>query len=264
MKKYFQIFKNSWSESFIYRLNFIMWRLRMVINILIVYFLWSSVTSSNQTIFGYSQSTILTYILGVSLLRALVLSSRTIDIANEINEGNLAYYLLKPINYYLSWFTRDLADKLLNIIFSVFEITLIILLLKPNFFLQTNPSYLLLFLFSCILAAVLYFFINMIFGFLAFWTPDTWPPRFIFFIFLEFFAGSFFPIDILPRPLYLIVQSLPFPYMLYFPLKIYLGQLPFLEITKGFLISALWVYLTYLLSKKMFNRGLSFFSAEGR
>ena len=125
-----------------------MWRVRSIIRLLAVYFLWLAIFRRNQELFGYNQELILTYVLGTSLVRALTLASRSVDVGGEIASGALSNYLLKPINYFHYWLSRDITDKLLNLSFVLVEVSLIIWLLKPPLFLQTNPFYLLTFLFS--------------------------------------------------------------------------------------------------------------------
>lgn len=265
MRKYWPVFKNTWEEYFTYRLNFVMWRVRTVLQLLVTYFLWWAIFQTREgEIFGYTQSLILTYILGTSFLRAIVFSSRTAEVGDEINRGNLTNFLLKPISYLKYWFTRDLADKLLNISFALFELTAIYFLLRPNLFLQTNFLNLFFFVLAIPLALVLYFYINFLLGLLAFWTPDVWAPRFVFLIFLEFFAGALFPLDILPSFLFETLKILPFSYLLFFPLKIYLGQVNFTQIIQGFLISLVWILFFYQLIQFVWRRGLRIYSAEGR
>lgn len=265
VKKYWPVFKNTWQEYFTYRLNFAMWRVRTVTQLLLVYFLWCAIFQNQKgEIFGYSQQLILTYILGVSFLRAIVFSSRTIDVGDEINRGNLTNFLLKPLSYLKYWFTRDLADKILNLTLAVFELTLIFWLLKPEIFWQADIWRLTLFGLAALLAMLLYFYINFLFGLLAFWTPEVWAPRFVFLIFLEFFAGALFPLDILPKFLFNTLAFLPFPYLLFFPLKIYLGQLGFFQITTGFVISLSWILVFYQIVQLVWHQGLRIYSAEGR
>lgn len=265
MKKYWPVFKNNWEEYFTYRFNFIMWRARMVLAILVVYFFWLAIFQNQEDqLFGYTQNLILTYILGSVFLRAIVFSSRTVNVGEEINQGNLTNFLLKPIGYFKYWFTRDLSDKLLNVIFAVFEIMALYLLLRPNIFLQTDISNLLLFTAGAFLALLLYFYINFLFGLVGFWTPETWAPRFVFFIFIEFFAGALFPLDILPKFLFNILNFLPFSYLLFFPLKIYLGQLNGPQITQGFLVAMFWILVFYKFSQAIWHKGLKVYAAEGR
>ncbi|MDP3998771.1 MAG: ABC-2 family transporter protein [bacterium] len=265
MEKYWLVIKNTWGEYFIYRLNFVMWRVRTILQLLVVYFLWSAIFQSQKgVIFGYTQSMILTYVLGGALLRATVFSSRTIDVGDEINRGNLTNFLLKPMSYFKYWFARDIADKILNIIFAVFELTVIYFLLKPPIFSQTDFLNLAFFAIGVGLAVILYFYINLLFGLLAFWTPETWAPRFVFFIFLEFLAGGLFPLDILPKFLYEILRFLPLFYLNFFPLKIYLGQLSILQIIEGMIICLSWIILSFWIVRVVWQRGLRVYSAEGR
>lgn len=264
MRKYFQIVKNTWDETVSYRLNFVMWRVRVVLQIITLYFLWLSILPKDTSFLGYSQPLMLTYILGTSLLSAFVLSSRSHSVGDEINQGNLSNFLIKPLNYFLYHFARDIADKSMNIIFSLVELTILLLLLRPPIFIQTEPIYLLLFFTSAVLALLLYFFFNFLLGLIGFWSPEVWAPRFIFFIVITFFAGGLFPLDILPKTVFEIFRYLPFTYLLYFPLKIYLGQLSTMAIIRGLTISFIWLILMYLLVRFVWNMGLKLYTAQGR
>ncbi len=264
MKKYFLIAKNTWDEMLTYRVSFFMWRLRTILQLLTIYFLWFSILPQNKSLLGYTQSTMLTYVLGISLIGSIVLSSRSYIVGEEINSGNLLNFLLKPINYFKYWFSKDIGDKSMNIVFSIIELTILFIILKPPFFFQTNLAYISLFFFSVVLSVILYFFFNLLLGFIGFWNPEVWAPRFIFIILLNFFAGAIFPLDILPGKIYLFLKLLPFPYLLYFPLKIYLGKLNFVEIFTGLTISFVWVILIYILVKFIWAKGLKAYTAYGR
>lgn len=264
MKKYLQIAKNTWDETVSYRLNFVMWRVRVVLQIITLYFLWISILPKDSSFLGYDQSQILTYILGTSLLSAIVLASRSYSVGDEINQGNLSNFLLKPINYFLYQFARDVGDKAMNIAFSLTELTILFFILRPPIFIQTNFGYIVPFLAATILAVILYFLLNFLLGLVGFWSPEVWAPRFIFIILITFFAGGLFPLDILPKSIYTFFQFLPFTYLLYFPLKIYLGQLALDEILRGLVISSVWLVLMFLIVKFVWHQGLKIYTAQGR
>jgi len=263
-KKYWLVVKNTFQETLVYRLNLIMWRVRTVLQLLTMYFLWLAVLPKGQIIAGYNQSLMLTYILGTSLLSSIVISSRIQSIGDEINRGDLSNYLLKPFNYFFYWFSKDIGDKAMNIIFSIVELSILFYLLKPPFFVQKDLSFLGLSLLAAIFGLFLYFFFNFLIGLLGFWSPDVWAPRFIFTIILSFFAGGIFPLDILPKQIFSFLQFLPFPYLLYFPLKIYLGKISMQETYFGFLMLFIWIFLLYLIVKFAWERGLKIYTAEGR
>src|SRR3989344_3347986 len=119
MKKYLTVFSLSFQNEFTYRLNFILWRFRNVLRILMTFFLWQVVFSTRTTAFGYSHSRMFSYILFVFVIQALVMAAPSNDnIGGEIGNGDLSNYLVKPISYLKYWLTRDLASKLLNALFA--------------------------------------------------------------------------------------------------------------------------------------------------
>lgn len=264
MKKYWLVAKITWEEMFTYRLNFIMWRIRWILGLLMIYFLWLSILPKDVVLFGYNQSLMLTYILGTSFISSIVISSKTNAVGDEINQGNLSNFLIRPINYFKYWFARDVGDKAMNIIFCVFELAILFFVLHPPVFIQTNFYFLFLTLVSIFIALVLFFFINFLLGLIGFWSPEVWAPRFVFYIISNFFAGSLFPLDILPKQIFTVIQFSPFAYLLFFPLKIYLGQLNIIEIYKGLLISIVWTIFFYFVLKYIWRIGLKDYTAQGK
>lgn len=263
MKKYWLIFKISWQANLIYRLNFVMWRIRTVLSLLLVYFIWWTVFQSQSKVFGYSQSSILTYVLVAAFIRAIVLSTRVIDLMDAINSGSIVNFILKPLGFVRYYLARDIADKLFNVLFYFIEITLIILILKPPVIFQQNILLLWLFLLSIITAMVIYFYLNFIISLLAFWLESSWGALFLMMILLESFGGGLFPIDILPKIFYNLLMLTPFPYLIFFPAKIYLGSLGISEIIFGFSTILCWIVLLHLFMYRLIRAGFRYYSAGG-
>lgn len=267
MQKYFQIFKISFEEEFVYKINFIMWRVRNVFQIIITFFLWSTIFSNPGTvIFGYDRAKILTYVFALMVVRAFVLSARAVDVSTDVAEGNLSNYLVKPLSYFKYWFTRDVASKTLNLGFAAVEFTALFLILKPAFYFQTDPFVLLAFLISVVIATLIFFCILFLISAVPFWAPELgWSAQFLVtIVILEFLSGSLFPIDILPIGLQKIVMATPFPYMIFFPVQVYLGKITGMAQIQGFLISAAWLAVLWVLMKYVWNKGLKVYQAIGR
>lgn len=264
MQKYLQIIKGTIEEYATYRLSFILWRVRLVVQLLVVYFMWWAIFSEHKELFGYTQGAMLTYVLFSSFVRPFVMGTRTQEVAEYIRSGSLSNYLVRPMRFLGFCASRDIADKLLNGIFAVFEIILLYLLLRPPLMIQTNIVMVLLALAALIMGMILFFYFSLLLSYMGFWTSDVWAPRFLSFVFAEFFTGALFPLDILPAPLYLLSQSLPFFYFIYFPLKVYLGQLPPMAILQGFLVGLIWVGGLWGLAHIVWMRGLRVYTAEGK
>jgi ABC-2 type transport system permease protein len=267
MNKYWSIFKISFQQEFAYKINFIMWRVRNVFQIIITFFLWSTVfTNPGTVVFGYDRARILTYVFALMIVRAIVLSARAVDVSSDIAEGNLSNYLVKPISYFKYWFTRDISSKVLNLGFAAVEFTALFLILKPDFYLQTDPYILSAFIISLLVAMLIYFCILFIVSAVPFWAPELgWASQFLVaIVIIEFLSGSLFPIDVLPSGLQRVVMSLPFPYMIFFPVQVYLGKITGVAQMQGFITSFIWLGVLWFFMKYIWNKGLRAYQAFGR
>lgn len=262
MKKYLSIFTITLQEIFTYRLNMLMWRVRQVFVFLIPFFIWKSVIGSGGDIYGYTFAGIMTYLFGTTILRSIVMGSRTIDLGWMINSGTLTIPLMRPLNIFSFFFIRDLADKIFNLGFMFIELPLIYFVFKPPLFLQSNPYILFYTIISIVFAILIYFYINIIFGSIAFWTRDIWAPRFMLMVIMEFATGAMFPLDMLPAMWQRIMLVLPFPYLLYVPLKVYLGSdsLLITHLATGFV----WVIILKVIANKIWHKGILAYESEGR
>lgn len=265
--KYWQIFKISFIQEFAYKVSFVMWRFRNVLQIFVAFFLWDKIfASSNSVFFGYDRSRILTYVFSIILVRALILSARAIDVSNDIAQGELSNYLVKPINYFKYWFTRDVASKALNVSFALVEFFILYLLLKPPLYFQTDVATIITFLISLLIAIILYFLVIFIVSSVPFWSPELgWGSFFLVNIILvEFLSGAAFPIDILPLGIQSFVMATPFPYLIYFPVQVYLGKISGALMIKELVVSLTWVLILGFSLKRIWARGLKVYESIGR
>lgn len=264
MKLYWQIAKNTWDETLTYRTSFVVYRLREILQILAMYFIWAVVIPPNGNFFGYTRSAMLTYVIATALVSDIVMSTRTTQIASEINEGVLTNFLVRPMHYLKYHFARDLGDKAMNICFSIVELTVLIMLLRPPLQFQTQPFSILLFLVAVICSIVLFFFISVLISFIGFWSNEGWGPRFVFYQMIVFFSGGLFPLDLLPKPVYEFFSLLPFSYLTFFPVKMYLDQFALPDIMKGFVVIFIWIFGLYKITQYVWMKGLRVYTAQGR
>lgn len=262
MKKYLAIFTITMQEIFAYRLNMIMWRIRQVFIFLIPFFIWKAVLGQGGEIYGYTFAGIMTYLFGTTVLRSLVMGSRTIDLGSMINSGNLTIPLMRPLNIFNFFFMRDLADKLFNLSFILFEIPLILIIFHPPVFIQTDLFTLFTTFVAVAIAVLIYFYINIIFGSIAFWSRDIWAPRFLLMVIMEFATGALFPLDMLPQFWQKIIYLTPFPYLLFVPLKMYLGS--GFSVALHLFTGLFWVLALGFLSNMLWKNGIKSYEAEGR
>lgn len=264
MPKYFQLIKNTIEEYVVYRLNFLLWRFRSFVFFLTLFFFWLAIYQGRTEIFGYQKAQMLTYVIGVAFLRGTVMASRSTDLEADIYTGGLSTYLLRPLSPRKFYFIRDIADKILNISLIFLEIGLVLYLFKPSFWFPQNLSTYFSFIVLALMSLFLFYFINLIAASLAFWTGAIWAPRWLLMLVLvEFMSGAVFPIDILPLWLSRFILATPFPYLIYFPLKVWLEQVSVVEVIRVMGMMSFWLVVMYFLSRLIWRKGLKIYSAWG-
>lgn len=267
MSKYTRVFTISMEHELVYRMNFIMWRFRNVIQVILVFFLWDAIFANPSTeVFGYTRDQMLSYVFGLLIVRGLVLSARSMEVSGEISRGDLSNYLIKPVSYFKYWLTRDISSKSLNLVFAIFETAILFIILKPPLFIQTNPTAIAGAIIAILFAMAIYFLLLFIIGAIPFWAPEAaWGVHFVITIVLvEFLSGALFPLDVLPPQILTVLSFTPFPYLIFFPLEIYLGKIVGLEIIKGLFISGAWIVIMWFFMNKIWNRGLKLYQGHGR
>jgi len=264
MKKYLQLAKITFEEYLVYRLNFYLWRFRSFIVFLTLLFFWLAIYGNQSEFLGYQKAQMITYVIGIAFLRTVVLGSRSADLGPQIRSGELTKLLLKPIKIIRFWFTRDVVDKSLNFFFTIIEILTIVWLLKLSFYLPHYLSTYFSFAILSLMAIFLYFFLSFTLSVVAFWTEEIWATRWLFgVIFLEFLAGAFFPLDVLPAWLTKIIYFTPFPYLVFFPMKIWLEQLNNGEIIRAIFICLIWLIFFWWLAVFLWKKGAKNYGAYG-
>lgn len=246
--KYILIAKNTLQEYFVYRVNFFFWRLQVFIFFVMFFLLWAAVSEGKNSLGLYSVSQIYTYFIIGYIIKAFVFTTRTADIGGDIQNGNISTLLIKPISTLKYYFSRDIIDKLFNLFFMFFEFILILILFKPTLTIPTLQNFL-FFLLFLILSIITFFFYSLVVSFAAFWSEDAWSSRFLFgVIFITLFSGQYIPLDLLPPIIGRILDFTPYPYMFYYPLKVWLGQVDqniiYLRLFNGSLICLFFFFLS--------------------
>jgi len=263
MRKYFTVFKTSWTNELAYRANFFLGRFRSLVFLILLYYVFYHLSLGSGRFAGYQTQEILTYVFTVHLLRALIFGNQSRAMALEINDGTFSAYLVRPINYFWYVFFRELAVRVMYFACALIELAVFSYFAKAAFiFLQSWKNFS-LFCLTGAIAMFLYFLLSYLVSLLAFWSREAMGPRFLFEWFLEFSSGAFFPLDILSKAMLISFQFLPFAYLIYFPAKVYLGKWDFWQIITGISIQAVWIFVISMLVFVAWKRGLRRYSGEG-
>jgi len=263
MKKYWFVFSLYWQEGLQQRASFFIDRFRSCVTLISFYYLWSALLKNRPSFAGYDYSQMITYVLGMDILRSLVFASRTYEIAGDINHGRLSAYLLKPVNFFVYTFFRDLSEKSINLVSAMMEVIGLTFLFHLKVHWPHDPFTWIWFLAAVGGAIWLNFLLNFMVGCWGFWTAESGGPRFLMELFVEFSAGAFFPLDILSKRLQAALQLLPSPYLVFFPLQIFLEKTTRAQLIDGLLIQLFWMAALSGIVYGVWTRGLSMYGAQG-
>ena len=263
MRKYFTLFTLSWQKQLEVRSDFVFEQGRSLAVLVSLYYLWSALLTNRTEVVGYSREQILTYVLMMTLLRGWVLACVTDRIPSEISRGKISELLLRPMSHLGYWATQDAAAKALNITAAALMLASFCAIVRPPFQLPPNGAAWAAFILSTVGGMIIYFQMSYMLGVMGFWTAQSWGPRFCFEIVLEFCAGAYFPIDLLPAAFQRVIAMLPFPYLVFHPLSIYLGRTPAAEYGQIFAHQILWIVALALASRALWRLGLRRYAAEG-
>jgi len=263
MRKYWFIYSLYWQEGLQRRASFFMERFRSLIVLISFYYLWSTLLANRTSFAGYDRSQMITYVLGMNILRSLVFAGKTDEIAYEINRGVLSGYLLKPVNFMAYTFSRDLSEKSINLLSALLEVLVLSKILKAPLAWPHRWETWFLFLFALIGAVLMNFMLSFVVGCWGFWTAESGGPRFCLELLLEFSAGAFFPLNVLPLHIQQILERFPSPYLVFFPLNIFLEKLSPHQLIAGFGTQFFWVAALAALTRVVWMRGLRTYAAQG-
>jgi len=195
----------------------------------------------------------------------VVTGSRVSEISGIIARGELSNYLLKPMSFLRHWFARDLSSRTIHTLFAMGEAGLLYAILRPPFYLQTDVASLAMFGVLLGLAMVMFFLMLAWVSMIPFWMPEqTWPPVFLFLTVSEILSGALFPLDIFPEFVLRAMLWLPFPYLLFVPVQVYLGKISGWMMMRSVVVMAGWVAVLMGVTKWTWRRGLLQYRAEGR
>jgi len=263
MKKYLVAYSISLQETLQRRSTLLMDRLGGFAVVLSLYSFWSALLGDKPTFLGYTRPEMISYVLVINVLRALVFTGRGWQLVGEISNGKISSYLVRPVSYHGYALSLDLAQKSVHVVSAFFEVALLAAFIRGGLFLPVHLETWLLFAISAVLASLIFFFMEFIVASLAFWTSESGGPLFCFELFLQFAAGAFFPLDVLPEALRRVLSATPFPYLVFFPARIFLEKVSAAEAARVLAIETAWLAVFLAGALSIWRVGVNSYAAEG-
>ena len=259
MRKYWFVFSNALQSMNEYRLSLALDILGNLISSLVLYLFWYFLVQSGMNIGNYTATSLGLYFLTVATIAATV-GFDSHAVAEEIKDGNITQYLLKPFSYMWLKFSTTFPHGILKLIVGIL---VLVLLAMFGFPVNINPILVIFFVFSLFLAMIGNYLIYFTTGLGSFWTVQTFGLSAFVSIASSLVSGRLIPIDLLPSQITMISSWLPFRHFVFFPAQIFLGHLSFSEILAGLSFQAIWIIVLYVLTILVWKAGQKRLEAVG-
>ncbi len=265
LDKYRQAFLVGLQSNIVYRWNFAVRGFFSLFHLSAVFILWSAAFQGKTDLGGFNLGQTITYFVTLLVLQFFISAfNEDYQISEEIRNGLINQFLLKPINYFAYRFSIFVAARLVTGSLVFLPLLCAFPILKDYLTFPGDPRILLLGLPAMALSAVIQFSIAYCFGMLTFWFLEIQGFVILSMAIETVLGGQMFPLDLLPAPILEVVRYLPFYYQMYFPAAIFTGRLtdPGL-IAQGFVIQIAWVIILLAINHGLWVRGLRRHTAVG-
>lgn len=262
--KYRHAFLIGLQSNIVYRWNFGIRALFSLFHLAFVFILWGAAYAGQTEIGGFDLNQTLTYFIVILVMQFFIGAfNEDYQISEDIRNGLINQFLLKPINYYLYRFSIFVAARLVSGALALLPILVALPLLKDHIVLPDELWRLALGLPAMLMAAMIQFTIAYIFGLLTFWFLEIQSFIILSLAIETVLGGQMFPLDLMPVWFYRISQWLPYYYQMYFPTAIFTGRIDEASALSGLAIQAFWVVALLILAQLLWTRGLRRHTAVG-
>ncbi|MBW3018676.1 ABC-2 family transporter protein [Candidatus Woesearchaeota archaeon] len=246
-----------------FRFNFLVNILTVPLSVLIYAFLWTAIFSytGQDLIRGFSLNGMIGYYV-VSMIAGLFIWV-DIDkwIAEDIRKGYLVVDMLRPMTYLAQCIYFEIGVNFMGIVVNLIPVFLIGFV---AFGLQVAslPLFVAFFM-SLAFGFLIAFFISFFVGLTAFWFKEIGGLRRVRRALVVFLSGGMIPLTFFPDTAQKVFAYLPFQYIRYTSINIYLGKYGGWNLAFQMLVQLGWVILLYLLVRWTWNTAAKKFSGEG-
>ncbi|WP_239616208.1 ABC transporter permease [Cohnella mopanensis] len=187
-------------------------------------FLYRSIFAHNgaEQIKGYTLTEMIWYTAGITFVWIFIWNFAERRISDYVVTGDLSIHLLKPINIFWYELSAAVALRMTGILLEFVPDIIVYSVIYPPSFLTALS--LAKFVIVCVLSFCLFFLINYLIGMTAFALKSNSGLNEFVYISMNLLGGGLLPLDFYPAWLQRICDFLPFKYIFYYPIQIFLNK----------------------------------------
>lgn len=264
MRVYLTMMRLSIADAIQYRVESAIYVLYELLPPIMMVFVWLTVYQDQPSVAGYSLGEMLTYTVGVMVLRATVSVHVEWALDYEIRNGQLSAALIRPFNYWAFLLADSIAWRTVRQMFVLPALTVTLYFLAPSLGGFSLPMERMpLVLLSAVLAYLVCFFLKLCIGFIGFWTNEIMGITTLYEVIANIIGGILIPIALLPDGLQVVARLLPIQAVYGVPLAILLGRDDGADPLWGLGLQLGWIVVLWALARVLWRAGLRQYESVG-
>lgn len=187
------------------------------------------------------------------------------EVYSAIEDGSIAYELVRPLSLYGKWFCQSAASRVAFTAINCAPALIIAFFIPAPYglLLPQNAGILIMFLISAVLALAVAVSFAMLMYVSLFYTLSHRGVKIIVTALTSFLSGGIIPLPFFPAPVLKIAELLPFAAMQNMPLRIYSGNIAGAEALKGIAFQMFWLAALIILGQMAMSRALKRVIVQG-
>lgn len=264
LNKYRHVFLVGLQSNIVYRWNFALRGFFSLFHLAAVFILWGAAFRGTSQIGGFDIAQTMTYFVMLMVLQFFIGAfNEDYQISEEIRNGLINQFLLKPINYFTYRFSIYVAARLVSGLLVLVPLAIAFPLLREYLAFPTGGWRLALGIPAVLLSGLIQFSIAYAFGLLTFWFLEIQGFIILSLAVETLLGGQMFPLDLMPHWIFALSKFLPFYYQMYFPAAILTGRIDLPGAWQGLGVQLVWVLALLGLNHLLWRRGLRRHTAVG-
>lgn len=183
--------------------------------------IWKAVFGTREQVHGLTLEQMLVYFAAGTLIYYIIMDFADWNLQMLIRTGKFITFMIRPFSHCFFAFSQKVGHRILGFLFEFLPVYLLFIFL---FKIPLRPSYPAWFFLSLVLSFIMMFLVNYTVGITGFWLINAEGIRRVFLIFRDIMAGSFIPLSFFPEILQKILFCLPFQFITYVPLRVFMGS----------------------------------------
>lgn len=249
---------NRIKKALAYKASFYLFILCSILGAFVSYYLWMAIygSSSSGVLGGLTQNEMVTYIFMSYVTSTIAMVGISEEIGDDVEQGTVAMYMIKPINYRMSLIAQAAGDVIYRIFAPAIFVWIGLEIYRVSVLGMklTSLWQLAAYAISVIMSFLIYVLFDFCFGMIAFITTYIFGVNLAKDALLSFLSGQLIPISFFPEAMQTVFSFLPFSSMVYTPVMIYLGKYQGIQLFEMLLRQFIWVVLLYALGSLMWKK----------